>query len=251
MKLLKVGGSVITEKNGYKSIDEKTVNRVTKEIAKSPKKLILVHGAGSYGHPIVKEENLIKPKKITERDRSRKALISMEKVRRSVKELNTFFVKSLNEHGAPTLTIHPSSCVISKKGQIKKFELELIYSAIKKEMIPILHGDMVLDTEFGGSVLSGDKIISYIARNSKLEIDRIGMATKTPVLNSNGEKIDKFKQKHKKHLKTSESTDVTGGMKNKVKELLDTNIPSYIFDATKPESITKFLEGQKIGTEIK
>ncbi|MFQ6061876.1 MAG: hypothetical protein ACE5J9_01695, partial [Methanosarcinales archaeon] len=50
-------------------------------------------------------------------------------------------------------------------------------------------------------------------------------------------------------------SDVTGGMFGKVKELLvlaeTTGIESCIFNASKPNTIIKFLNGNNIGTIIK
>ncbi|OUJ18973.1 Isopentenyl phosphate kinase enzyme of modified mevalonate pathway [Methanonatronarchaeum thermophilum] len=251
MKLLKIGGSIITNKDRYKSINKKNVKRIANEISEFPNGLVLVHGAGSYGHPIVKKHGL---NKIGE-DRFvggwNERLIAFEEVRRSVKELNSFFVNTLNDKGVPTTTIHPSSFVITEKSDIKEFQLETLELAYQQKSVPILHGDMVMDTEYGGAVLSGDKIISFIAKNSKIEVDRVGMATNTPVINDKGEKIMYFREKHKKYLNESDSIDVTGGMKNKVQELIELKKPAYIFDATKPGAILDFLKGRKVGTEIK
>ena len=60
MIILKIGGSILTNKDATKSeIDEKNLSRIANEIKSSldneSKEIIIVHGAGSFGHPPAKE----------------------------------------------------------------------------------------------------------------------------------------------------------------------------------------------------
>ena len=57
LMILKLGGSVITDKStSYATADEKNIELIANEILKCKKdfnfKLIIVHGAGSFGHPL-------------------------------------------------------------------------------------------------------------------------------------------------------------------------------------------------------
>ncbi|MEM4243656.1 MAG: hypothetical protein QXP44_02510, partial [Candidatus Bathyarchaeia archaeon] len=48
--ILKIGGSVITDKNGELAARTEVINRLAEEIAKAnTKNLIIVHGGGSFG----------------------------------------------------------------------------------------------------------------------------------------------------------------------------------------------------------
>ncbi|CVK31955.1 amino acid kinase family protein [Methanoculleus bourgensis] len=49
--ILKLGGSVITDKSGECAIDNARLREIAGDIARSAPKLVLVHGAGSCGHP--------------------------------------------------------------------------------------------------------------------------------------------------------------------------------------------------------
>jgi isopentenyl phosphate kinase len=54
--VLKIGGSVITDKNGDLAAKTEVINRLAEEIAKANlKNLIVVHGGGSFGHPIAQK----------------------------------------------------------------------------------------------------------------------------------------------------------------------------------------------------
>ena len=54
MILLKIGGSVLTDKRRESTLREDNLRMVARQIADAKSsRLILVHGAGSFGHPQV------------------------------------------------------------------------------------------------------------------------------------------------------------------------------------------------------
>ena len=59
MMILKLGGSILTNKDAIGEIDNENLSRVANEIRNAldnnPDDLIIVHGAGSFGHPPAKE----------------------------------------------------------------------------------------------------------------------------------------------------------------------------------------------------
>ena len=50
MILIKLGGSIITNKEKPLSSRRKTINNIMKQIKKIKEPKIIVHGGGSYGH---------------------------------------------------------------------------------------------------------------------------------------------------------------------------------------------------------
>ena len=79
--VLKVGGSVLTEKGEERKARKDEIRRISKEISSSGRKnLILVHGAGSYGHP--------QAKKYLESRKKMDALFTHQ----SAKELNSMVI---------------------------------------------------------------------------------------------------------------------------------------------------------------
>ena len=50
MILIKLGGSIITNKDKPLSPRKKTIDNILKEIGKIKEPVIIVHGGGSYGH---------------------------------------------------------------------------------------------------------------------------------------------------------------------------------------------------------
>ena len=65
MIILKIGGSILTNKDAPESeVDSDSLKRIAREIKSSldnsSKELIIVHGAGSFGHPPAKNIRLVK-----------------------------------------------------------------------------------------------------------------------------------------------------------------------------------------------
>lgn len=246
--ILKLGGSVITDKNADEGVvREAELLRIAKEVSEFQGKLIIVHGAGSFGHTYAKKYGLDKgfdPEG---------AIITHE----SVKKLASTVVNALNHFGVRAIAVHPMCCTVCKNRRIESMYLDNIKLMIEKGFIPVLHGDVVMDLELGACVLSGDQIVPYLAK--ELGITRLGLGSaENGVLDKDGETVpeitpDKF-ETFKHYIKGSESTDVTGGMLGKVQELLELSktscITSYIFNAGKEDNIYRFLSGESIGTRI-
>ena len=58
MYIIKLGGSVITDKSKKSFFKTNLMNNLSKEIKKANKKCIIVHGAGSFGHILAKKYKL-------------------------------------------------------------------------------------------------------------------------------------------------------------------------------------------------
>ena len=57
MYLIKLGGSIITDKSKKYTYKKEIVDRLSSELKKANKEYILVHGAGSFGHILAKNTN--------------------------------------------------------------------------------------------------------------------------------------------------------------------------------------------------
>jgi len=248
--ILKIGGSVITEKGSISKARETEIERISGEIASfkkdSDSQIILVHGAGSFGHPQAMKY------KLDEGFDPKGAYLTHV----SVKLLNSKVVESLNNAGAYALPVHPLSSCLLENGNIIDFQLGQIKVMLEKGIIPVLHGDVVMDRTKGASVLSGDRIIPHLA--VALKASQIGAGSDVDgVLDEKDAIIRKITHfsfvDMKKNIKGSGSTDVTGGMRGKVSELLelaDKGISSRIFNAYRKGVVSRFLYGEDVGTLI-
>lgn len=246
--ILKIGGSVITDKSAEDGAARRgEIRRIAKEIAGFDSRLIIVHGAGSFGHPQAKRYGL------TGKFDASGSIIT----HRSVKELNDIIVDELNEAGVSAIGLHPMNCTISNDGRICEMALNVITSMLDAGFVPVLHGDVVMDSKLGTSILSGDQIVPYLA--SKLNARRVGIGSaENGVLDGDGQTIRNINPGNfdtiRQFIGGSANTDVTGGMLGKVLELLDlseaSSTTSYIFNAGYAGNISGFLNGENIGTAI-
>ncbi len=267
--LIKLGGSVITNKNVPFSEDLPTIKRLAKEIheARQKKKIRLIvgHGGGSYPHTPAKEF------------RTNNGIIDhwsyegISKVQDAASRLNRIIVRELLNVGENAMSIQLSSCSVSENGQIKEMFLEPVKKLLDFDMVPVPYGDVGLDLKKGCCITSTERIFDYLARNldkidKKYKISRIimcarvrGVFTDNPDVNSYAELIPEITPKNIKEvessLKESFGIDVTGGMLHKVKMLLELaklGIESEVINAKEHGLLKRALLGERgLGTIIK
>jgi isopentenyl phosphate kinase len=257
--ILKIGGSVITDKfSKIPKVNHENLKRISEEIAsiydKEKMSLIIIHGAGSYGHQIVNKT------KIGEGIKNNEQLKAFAETQRLQNELNCIFTKYLIEEGLPAIPCQASSFAVMDSGRIVKMDLSAIEGLLEAGMIPVLYGVPAYDKTQKCSILSGDQIAPYLA--VKLNARKIihatnvdGVFTGDPNLSPNAKLIPEINSKNieqvKEWLTGSTATDVTGGMFGKVSELLEIGIESQIMNALVSGNIIKAFKGEKIGTIIK
>lgn len=249
LTILKIGGSVITDKDSVSVAKKDEIDRISQEISAFRKEvkmpLILVHGAGSFGHPQAIEH-------MSKGFNAKGAYLTHT----SVKALNSMVVDSLNKAGLNSLPVHPLSSCLLENGNIAEFQTAQIKLMLEREIVPVLHGDVVMDRVLGAAVLSGDRIVPYLA--TAVAASGIGAGSNVDgVLDNKGEVIKKITPLSfvdiKKNIQGASSPDVTGGMLGKVLELLELSkkgISSRVFNAAKKNMVSKFLYGEDVGTLI-
>jgi len=250
MQILKLGGSVITKKHGYMEADELNISRLAQMIASVWKKgvrdLIVVHGAGSFGHAPVLAHGIDEGIK-NERER-----MGFADTHAACAYLSQMIVEALIKNEVPAVSIPPASIVRQKNKRVTKFDSGVIYEYLKRGFLPILYGDMVLDEKMGGSVCSGDQLISLMGKKAK----RVILGSNVDGILVEGKVVPKIDKKNLSevltHVKSSGAPDVTGGMEGKILEITKLKIPIYVVNAGKADRIEALLTGKKtICTEIK
>jgi isopentenyl phosphate kinase len=246
MILLKIGGSVLTDKARPNTVRKDIVRMVAQQIADAKAgDLVLVHGAGSFGHPQA-ATYLYKGRSVSD----------VWKTHRAVSSLNTLFINELHSRSVPALPIHPLDSITLNAGRIAYFDMTVLHLMLQNGTIPVLHGDIVIDSADGFNILSGDQIITYLAQ--RMQPEKIGIGTDVDGIMYKGEKIAHLNasefENYREDIVGSSVVDVTGGMLRKVSELVEiakAGIQSEIFNATREGNITKFLmSNRQVGTII-
>ena len=156
--ILKIGGSVITNKNGELAAKTEIINRLAEEIKKANlDNLLIVHGGGSFGHPIAKKYGI----KEGFKQETQKA--GFAETHHVMTVLNGLVMDALIWHNVAALSITPSSFIITNNGRIRLFEDTILRSLLKMRIVPVLYGDSILDDTLGFTIISGDQIISHLA----------------------------------------------------------------------------------------
>lgn len=259
--LLKIGGSVITDKkNNNKKIKKQNLKRIADEIFQEWKKegfsLVIVHGVGSFGHILAKKFDLKGGYKNPEQIRALSDIYS------DLAELNGIVIEYLRRNGIPATLFKISSSWLLNNRELKNGNVNLIERMLDLGIVPVLHGDVLLDEKLKFSILSGDYIIYHLAKS--LKADRVILGTDTdgvfdcdPVLNKNSKLLKEINTEIIKGISLGESRsiDVTGGMKGKINELLklaELGIGSEIINIAQKGILEKALEGNKdMGTVIR
>ncbi|MBU3897214.1 MAG: isopentenyl phosphate kinase family protein [Nanoarchaeota archaeon] len=256
--IIKLGGSIITDKKSeIPKVDYANLEKFSAEIAKgyNPKemRLILVHGAGSYGHSIAKRTGLhlgiVKDEQ----------LVDFAEVQRLQNELNCIATQHLIKHGLPAIPCQASSFIILNAGRIVKGDITAIENLVNIGMIPVLYGVPAYDEKQKCAVLSGDQIAPYLAK--KLNAEKIihitnvnGIYDKDPNKFNDAKHITEINSQNfeevKKALTGSLDTDVSGGMLTKVSELMNIGVKSQIISGLISENIVNAMKGNNVGTII-
>jgi len=249
LMVLKLGGSVITIKDKPMTPRPEAIRRLAREIAEAGVRLILIHGGGSYGHPVASRYG------IAGGYRSEAQLLGFAETHQAMVRLNTLIVEALIKAGVPAIGVPPSSFIIAAEGRITKLKLQILREMLKMGLTPVLYGDAVLDTRRGFTILSGDQLASRLAVELRAErliygVDVDGVYTKDP---KRGEArlLERVTPSTLRELETGSPTavDVTGGMKTKIEEALraaEMGVEVVILNAMREGVILKALRGEAV-----
>ena len=145
--VIKWGGGLITHKDKLCTVNQSVIDSLADVCKKSNKKLVIVHGAGSFGHMKAKEFRLAE---------GRVAGISQDgavsEVRNDMLQLNQKVVSSLESRGLDVKSFPPHKWA---KGTGPNFSGKLpIYDGIT-----VVYGDVVDDESNDFGILSGDDLM--------------------------------------------------------------------------------------------
>ncbi len=109
-----MGGSLLTDKNIPFSIRTEVVNSAIQQIIDANKKLILIHGGGSFGHPIAKKYGISQGIDISIKNQ----IFGLTKTHEAMIKFNSQIIEEFLEKKYPALSIQPSSIFIKRLNEI-------------------------------------------------------------------------------------------------------------------------------------
>ena len=256
MQIVKLGGSVVTVKDMPMTADHENVKRLAEEIkAAWPTPLVVIHGGGSFGHPVAKKYG------IADGFTSERQVIGFTRTHQAMVALNTVIVDALLDEGIPALSVAPSAFIATYDGRMPRGDFENIGRLVVKGIMPVLYGDAVIDKSRGFSILSGDQLavrlaVSMGANRLIFGVDVDGVYTSNPKLAPQARLIDRLSLEKLEgfvEIGKALTTDVTGGMLGKVSEVraaVEAGIEVRMVNATKPGVILKALRGEPVAGTV-
>ncbi|MFA7694280.1 MAG: isopentenyl phosphate kinase [Methanoregula sp.] len=239
--ILKLGGSVITDKGADCAINRTALAGIAAAIAGAGKtQIVVVHGAGSCGHPEAHRYHL-------DRGAAAGQTEGIFVTHRAVSALNEAVVGALREAGVPAVGVHPLHVGFADKGRLVAFESRHLEQMLALGMVPVIHGDVVMDLSRGACIVSGDQLVRYLA--VALKCTRVGLATDVPGVLDGGRVVPEITlaSAHTLQIGNSSHTDVTGGMKGKIDELLGLAAAGIGADIFQVSHLGDFLAGNDHG----
>ena len=238
MILIKLGGSIITNKEKPLSARRKTIDNLAKSLKKIQEPIIIVHGGGSYGHYWSVKYNMhTKERKYD--------LRGVSIVKNSMIELNKIILDSFLKNKLKPYCLPPTDFMTGNKPIPKKVkEIEKIS---KSGLIPVTFGDALWYGQNKTFILSGDKIMTHLAKILKPKLCIFA-------LNEDGVYSDLKSKKLIHELKgerpsiSENKMDVTGGMTRKIEEaskISKMGMNVFFVNGNKPERIVKAVKNRK------
>ncbi|UCD93022.1 MAG: isopentenyl phosphate kinase family protein [Methanobacteriota archaeon] len=262
MILVKLGGSVITNKETIEDERSKKIfyrartARLMGELKSSKEEFILVHGAGSFGHPLSKKFNL------GEGYVSAKQIAVAAKVQEDVRTLNLNVISAMREKNLAAVSLPPSLLVKLENGRSKKVNMEQFNHYLKLGAIPVTFGDVVPDISRKFGICSGDDLMLHLAKEFKprlaIFVTKVdGIYTKDPG-DSTGSPPKFITEINEKTIKLiteprDNVPDVTGRMKRKARMMLTIakeGVDCVVLNGLKRNRLRRAIKGEKVKCTI-
>ena len=247
IKIIKLGGSLITDENSGNKFNETNTRRLAEELYDFYPGTILVHGTGIVGKSPAVEYNYVESGTLAKEMK----IVALE-IKNRIYKLNQNFISSFISEGIPVQSIVQWQLRGSRFHVGKQRILELLQSGF----VPVLFGDFALLRSGNFKVISSDIICHFIAKllsPDKLifltDVDGVYDDSSPPTL------IAKINRMNYPSLSIkNDPTDVSGGMHSKVKFAFKSSRyckTCFIGNGTNRGLLKELLQGFKVkGTYV-
>jgi len=223
---LKLGGSIITDKTQAEHARVDVIRRLAGEVraaldARPDLRLVLGHGSGSFGHVAARRHGT--------RDGVRDAAdwLGLAEVAAAAARLNQIVTDVCLEQRVPVFSLPPSASARCEDGRLRHLDTAVLRALLQARLVPLVHGDVALDTVRGATIVSTEDVFAYLA--DVVEPDRVLLAGEVDGVFADaslrGEVIPLITPQSAARLAVglggSHGVDVTGGMAAKVRHMVD------------------------------
>jgi isopentenyl phosphate kinase len=275
--LVKLGGSLLTDKSAVDALRPAVLGRLAAEIAEIAEiaaiaagappatvaaagpALVIAHGSGSFGHVAARRYGLAAGLS----DGSQLPGVSLTQERAAA--LHWQVCAALAAAGLHPFSLAPSSSVVAAGGRPLAMAVEPLVLALAHRLLPVLYGDVVLDRRQGIAICSTERLFELLASELPahgVRVRRVLWLGETDgVYDAAGRTLPRLdagdwarRGELRGAIGGAAGTDVTGGMLHRVETALALaarGIPSLIANGTTPGLLAAALRGEAVpGTEI-
>ena len=224
MIFLKLGGSAITDKTREATAREDVIRQIACEVkrardAQPALELVIGHGSGSFGHFAAQKFGF----------GERGNWCAYAETGASAARLNRIVADIFLVKGVPVVAMQPSASARCRDGELVELATAPIQTALARNLVPLVHGDVAFDETRGMAIASTEMIFAYLApilKPSRIILAGIvdGVFTADPLKDPSAKLIREIAPANfpqiESQLRGSHGVDVTGGMIAKVKIML-------------------------------
>lgn len=260
MFLIKLGGSVITNKDKECTFSYKPTRRLVEEMREFTEPLIVTHGGGSFGH---KKAYRYKLKGGLVKDAGVDQIAGFCEVQQDMRTLNQYVLDLMNKTGMKAAPVPTCSSVIYQDGEMASMDLRMYDKVLALGAVPVGFGDVVFDTKRVFTICSADHLMyalakEYMPAKVVFVTDVDGLFDKDPDDYPDAKLIplvtsldDLPKDLQPQYV---DGKDVTGGMASKARKAMaiaELGLEVWLVNGHEAERLALVLEGKPVrGTKF-
>jgi isopentenyl phosphate kinase len=219
--LIKIGGSLITDKNTPQSFRAEVMHSIAVELRSAfranDSQWIIGHGSGSFGHVEAAKYGTANGASTPEQ------WYGFCRVAHTAAALNQLVWGALLDRSLPVMRHPPAAIASAVGGVISSMDVSLIERSLAHGLIPLVHGDVAYDNQRGTTIISTETIFTYLAQS--LPVSRILLLGEVDGVLDDQKRVIPIITRanfedYRAFIGGSVGTDVTGGMLTKVADML-------------------------------
>lgn len=250
IQLVKLGGSLITDKTRPQTPRLEIIRRLAAEIAEATtqlsRPLVIGHGSGSFGHVAASESGIHRGV------HDAAQIVGVSTTQGQAFKLHQIVVGALREAGVAAFSVVPSSCLLARGGAPDQVWVEPLSAALELGLVPVVFGDVVMDRDWGASICSTESLFLALAPalgSRGVFVRRaLWLGATDGVLDGKGKTISEISidelEATTAGLAGAAGTDVTGGIRLRIAAvgtLAQQGIASWIGDGRRPGALLEAL----------
>ncbi len=264
--LVKLGGSLITEKTQEETPRLEVMSRLAEELAATLPQLrsrgigvLLGHGSGSYGHVAAKRHGY---REVAAGERRRTGAGA---IHNRAETLHCMLVTALVRAEIECLSLAPSTFLVARDGAPVECWSRTVEMALHGGLVPVVYGDVVLDESVGYSICSTETVLSALLerlREAGFSMQSaVWLGETDGILDAEGRTLTTIRSgggppregETLAALGEAAGADVTGGIRHRfetVSRLAEEGVRSLLVNGLRAGAFSAALQGDAISGTV-